>query len=104
MIHIDEINIYEISYSKLKDMIIARKNNKEVERLLFLAKHKSGSYFALDNENNCFFLEEFDSRRQAICWLVRCDINAENILFIKDEDIKVLLKDHKYKIKKYEVK
>lgn len=92
---IEEINIYEITFDKLMELIKNNDNKEYVENLLYVTKYKD-YYIALDNVTNCFNLEEFDTKRKAICWLLRCDYDADNINSMENDMVNMLIKKQKY--------
>ena len=92
---IEQINIYEITYDKLMELKKNTDNNLYVESLLYVTKHDD-YYIALDNVTNCFSIEEFDTKKRAICWLLRCDYDAVNINRMEDDMVNDLIKNQKY--------
>ena len=103
MIVIEEFNIYEITFDKLMELIKNNDNNEDVENLLYVAKYKE-HYIALDNVTNCFTLEEFDTKRKAICWLLRCDYDADKINSMEDDMVRNLINKQKYRLIKCNAK
>ena len=99
MIKIDELNIYEITYKRYQSMVNSRVRNVPVEKSLFLVKHND-YYISLDNENNRFLIEEFKTRKRAICWLIRNDFSADAINSIKSSDLYYLLRNQNFRVVK----
>ena len=97
MIIINEIKIYYISNKKFLNLINLWKNHKYIDRKLFMTE-KDNQYICLDNESGLCFIEKFDTKNQAICWLIRTDYAAFEIEKLKNIEIKKLLKKHNYKI------
>ena len=97
MIIIDNIEIYEISYKKLGNLIDKWSKHENIDHLLFLSKSKN-KYFALDNEAGECFVEEFDNKDKALCWLVRKDYGADEVDKLQDIEIRKLLSNENYKI------
>lgn len=93
----DDIKIYEISYKKFKNLIDKWSNHGKVDRLLFLSKNNN-KYLALDNEANECFIEEFNSKDKALCWLVRKEYDSAEIENLQDVEVRKLLSEEKYKI------
>jgi len=97
LIVINEVNIYEISYKKFKNLVDKWSNHEKIGRLLFLSKNKN-KYFALDNEADECFVEEFNSRDKALCWLVRKEYDSSEIENLQDIEVRNLLSEEQYKI------
>lgn len=93
----DNIKIYEISYKKFKSLIDKWSNHENIDRLLFLSKNKN-QYLVIDNEADECFVEEFDSKDKALCWLVRKEYDSDEIKKLQDDEIRKLISEEKYKI------
>ena len=97
MIITDNIEIYEISYKKFRSLVDKWSKHENIDHLLFLSKSKN-KYLVLDNEAGECFVEEFDNKDKALCWLIRKDYGANEIVGLQDVEIRKLLSDENYKI------
>lgn len=93
----DIVEIYGISYKNFKNLIDRWSNHENIDHLLFLSKNND-KYLTIDNEAGECFVEEFDNKDKAICWLVRKDYDVNEINKLQDIEIRKLLSKEKYKV------
>ena len=91
------IEIYEISYTKFKKLIDKWSNKQNIDHSLFLSKNNK-QYFTIDNEAGECFVEEFENKYQALCWLIRKDYGPDEIINLDITEIKKLISKENYKV------
>ena len=93
----EDLSIFEISYKDYNDLLIKSAKDIEDEHFLFLSKFQ-GTFLAIDNEVGSFQCEEFPSKEKALCWLLRKDYSAEEIMKLQNIEARHLIKKARYKI------
>ncbi|MBR3229661.1 MAG: hypothetical protein IKF91_02400 [Bacilli bacterium] len=93
----EDLPIFEISYNDYNDLLIKSAKDIDVEHFLFLSKYQN-TYLAIDNEVGAFQCEEFPSKEKALCWLLRKDYSAEEIMKLQAIEARHLIQKVRYKI------
>lgn len=95
------MKIYKISYEIFGELYSKWAQGLTIPNSLFICP-KNNKYLAIDNEYNNFFIEEFNTKKQAICWLIRNDFSKKEIAELKTVKIDKLLSKIDYKIVDYQ--
>ena len=90
-------NIYEISYKEFVALREKWSRHQYIDHSLFICKIY-GSYLCMDNSIDNCLIKELSTRDRAICWLLRCDYNAEELENMQDIEVRHLLAKEDYVI------
>ena len=93
--------IYEIPIHDLRKLYYKWKYERSISRSLFLTKNLYEKYIAIDNECNCFAINEFDSYDKALFWLCSKHIAPFEVDKLDKEVIDIFNKHCNCKLCKY---
>lgn len=100
--YMNKLTINYLTAENFGTIIIDKLEHNNIESKLFFTTN-SDTCFCIDNENDIFICEQFDSVEKGLCWLIRSDLGKDYIDKLSTVELVKLLSNENYELVEYKM-